>query len=339
MTRPPISCSIDLESPGKRVGFLRLAWSDVENAYGVIPVPIAVVRGGEGPTGLVTAGVHGDEYEGLLIARRLIAEIAPAEVAGRLIVMPGVNWPAVLARARTSPIDQQNMNRAFPGDAQDGPTAMIADFIERVLLPGVDVAIDLHSGGTKSIYSPCGYVYGMGAPAFRANKLAAAHAFGAPATVVVTATSSSGSLSSACERHGVPMVATELGGGARLDAGAFRIGRDGTRNLLRHAGVLRGAPVPTRTALLHTRSAESFVMAPIDGLFEPARGLGEDVAAGALAGMIWPMDDLERPPVEVPFAAAGRVLCVRTTPLVRRGDFLCHTGSPIGDVEFLDGLG
>ncbi len=337
MMRATVGCSIDLWAPGKRIGHLRLSWSDDENAYGVIPVPIAVIRGGDGPTALVTAGVHGDEYEGLTIARGLIAETRLDDVRGRLIIMPGVNWPAVLARARVSPIDRQNMNRAFPGAEQNGPTALIADFIERILLPRVDLAIDLHSGGTKSIYTPCGYVYGMGERGFRERKLAAAHAFGAPATAVVTATSSSGSLSSACERHGVVMVATELGGGARLDAQALRIGREGTRNLLRHAGVLAGAPRATRTALFHTQSAEAYVMAPIDGLFEAFRDLGDDVPAGDVAGRLWPMDDLERPPVDVPFAAAGRILCVRTNPLVRRGDFLCHTGAPIGDEQFLDG--
>lgn len=335
MGAPPLACSIDLDASGKRLGFLRLSWSDNERAYGVIPVPIAVIRGGDGPTALVTAGVHGDEYEGLLIARRLIAETQPGDIAGRLIIMAGVNWPAVEARTRTSPIDQQNMNRAFPGDARGGPTAMIADFIERALLPAVDVALDLHSGGTKSIYTPCGYVYGMGAPAFRQRKLAAAHAFGAPVTAVVNATSSSGSLSAACERHGVPMVATELGGGARLDSAAFDIGMEGALNLLRHAGVMGGRARVTRTELHLTASAQAYLMAPIDGLFEGFHGLGAMVRAGEMAGRIWPMDDLSRDPVPVAFGAAGRILCLRTMPMVKRGDFLLHTGAPIDDADFL----
>lgn len=330
-----VTCSIDLSASGRRIGHLRLSWSDDERAYGVIPVPIAVIRGGVGPTALVTAGVHGDEYEGMVIARRLIAECSPETTPGRLIIMPGVNWPAVEARTRTSPIDRQNMNRAFPGDPSSGPTAMIADFIERQLLPEVDLAIDLHSGGTKSIYTPCGYVYGMGERAFRDRKLAAAHAFGAPLTAVVTATSSTGSLSAACERHGVPMVATELGGGARFDREAFAIGIAGTLNLLRHAGVLAGPVRASRTALHHTASAAAYLMAPVDGLFEADHSLGDVVEAGQRAGAIWPMDDLAREPVPVHFGAAGRVLCVRTMPMVKRGDFLAHTGTPMTDGQFL----
>jgi uncharacterized protein len=335
MAPSALTASIDLEGIGKRIGHLRLSWSDNAHAYGVIPVPIAVIRGGDGPTALVTAGVHGDEYEGLVIARKLIAELEPDTVPGRLIIMPAVNWPAVEGRTRTSPIDQQNMNRAFPGDPSSGPTAMIADFIERILLPQVSVAIDLHSGGTKSAFTPCGYVYGMGEPSFRARKLAAAHAFGAPVTAVVMATSSGGSLSSACERHGVVMVATELGGGAMFNQDAFRIGWDGTLNLLRHAGVLAGTGLPTRTALHHTASADAFVMAPIDGLFEACAALDGTVSAGDMAGCIWPMDDLARPPVPLHFGAFGKVLCQRTMPMVRRGDYLCHTGHPITDKEFL----
>lgn len=337
---PLLRASTDLAGPGKRIGHLDLSWSDDEHAYGLIPVPIAVLAGQRpGPTALVTAGVHGDEYEGLVIARRLIREIDPAALTGRIIVMPAANLPAVRARARTSPIDRQNMNRAFPGDEATGPTQMIARFIERALLPEIDIALDLHSGGTQSIYAPCGYVYEMGDASFRARKLAACHAFGAPLTAAVAATSSGGSLSAACERAGVPMVATELGGGARLDLSALDIGWRGALNLLRHAGILRGEPEPTRTRIMRTASRDCFVMATIDGLYESCVGPGQEVAAGDLAGRIWPTDDLSRDPVEQRFAVGGTVLCCRTMPMVVRGDYLCHSGQPISDAQFLEVTG
>lgn len=332
---PILRPSIDLRAPGRHIGHLDLSWSDDAHAYGVIPVPIAVLAGAPGPTALVTAGVHGDEYEGLVIARRLIRETDPARLTGRIIVMPAANLPAVRARARTSPIDRQNMNRAFPGDDGDGPTQLIARFIEQVLLPQADIALDLHSGGTQSIYAPCGYVYEMGPAEFRARKLAACHAFGAPLTAAVSATSSGGSLSAACERAGVPMVATELGGGARLDGEALAIGWRGTLNLLRHAGILAGPAEPTRTQVMRTVSRACFVMASIDGLFESCVAPGQAVAAGDPAGRIWPMDDLSREPVEQRFAEGGTVLCCRTMPMVTRGDHLAHTGMPIGDDDFL----
>jgi predicted deacylase len=293
-----------------------------------------VIANGKGLSALVTAGVHGDEYEGQVIARRLLSQVSPDEVTGRIVIMPGVNWPAVRARRRVSPIDHRNMNRAFPGDNASGPTAMIADFIERALLPGMKYAVDLHSGGTQSIYAPCGYVYGTGDRAFRDRKLAAAHAFGAPRTAVVARTTSSGSLSAACDRHGVVMVSTELRGGAALEHEAIGIGWDGTLNLLRHAGILSGKTKSFRTVLLHTPDRAAFVMATIDGLFEHSVEVGADVEAGSPAGTIWPIDDLARDPVELRFAVGGTVLARRTMPMVSRGDYVCHVGEPMSDDQF-----
>ncbi len=63
---------IDFEAPGRQVSSLRLGHSDDKNAYGIIPIPITVPAGGAGPTVLLTAGNHRDEYEGQIILRKLI---------------------------------------------------------------------------------------------------------------------------------------------------------------------------------------------------------------------------------------------------------------------------
>ena len=65
-------------------------------------MPIACIGDGRGPTVLVTAGNHGDEHEGRIIARRLVRELDPAQVHGRLIVMPALNYPAVLEDSSAS---------------------------------------------------------------------------------------------------------------------------------------------------------------------------------------------------------------------------------------------
>lgn len=330
-----VTANIDLTQPGKRLGHLEVIWSDNVHAYGVIPVPIAIISSSPGPCVLVTAGVHGDEYEGLVIARRLLRDIEPAQMTGTIILMPAVNLPAVRTAARVSPIDGGNMNRAFPGDAMQGPTGIIARFIEDQILPRTQFAVDLHSGGTRSIYTPCAYVYAFGNTAFRKRKLAASHAFGLPHTTVVAATSSGGSLSAACERHNVVMVAAELGGGALLDRNAMDLGYEATRAFLCHAGVLAGDVTERRTSLVHVESRQSSVMSRIDGMFEHAVDVGVDVEAGQIAGRVWPMDDPARAPLVLKFEVAGTVLARRATPLVLAGDTVCHTGRRISDHEFL----
>ena len=103
---------------------------------------------------LLTSGVHGDEYEGQVTLSGLIQEIDPADVTGRIIVLPMANYPAAKAGLRTSPIDELNLNRVFPGQADGSPTLMLAHYMQSVLMPLADYALDLHSGGSSLMYLP-----------------------------------------------------------------------------------------------------------------------------------------------------------------------------------------
>ena len=50
--------------------------------------PMAVIRNGEGPSILLMAGNHGDEYEGQDTLARLIHDLEGSDIRGRVIVMP-----------------------------------------------------------------------------------------------------------------------------------------------------------------------------------------------------------------------------------------------------------
>jgi predicted deacylase len=323
MTR--ISCSIPLDAPGLHIGHLGVPFSDDAHAYGVIPAPIAVLGGAPGPTVLLSAGVHGDEYEGQIVLRRLLRDLDPARLAGRLILLPALNLPAVRAARRCSPVDGANMNRAFPGDPDGGPTAQLAHYVEQELLPRCQAAVDLHSGGTASEYLPCAYVY-AGGPMAEA-KMRLARAFGAPLSVLVGTTAETRSLSAACERCGIPMIATELGGGARVDAGALAVADGGVRAVLRHLGLLPPEPADSarRTRFVEVPGRAHFLMCPASGLFEPLVELGTTVEAGTLAGWAHDIDDPATAPVAVHFAAPGIVVARRLPALARRGDYLFTT--------------
>lgn len=130
-----IKSEIDLDAAGKHVGYLRLPHSVRRSAYGWLPIPIASIKRGEGPVFIVTAGSHGDEYEGQIIVSSLIREISPEMVNGQIIILPMLNFPAADAGTRTSPLDDGNLNRLFPGVQSGTPTQVIAHFVEHVLLP------------------------------------------------------------------------------------------------------------------------------------------------------------------------------------------------------------
>ena len=64
-----LQCSIDLEKSGTQVGYLKLIHSDDRYSCSTIPVPIVSMKNGDGPSVLVSAGVHVDEYAGIASIR------------------------------------------------------------------------------------------------------------------------------------------------------------------------------------------------------------------------------------------------------------------------------
>src|SRR5204862_2768109 len=120
-----------------------------------VMVPITKISRGKGPTVLVLAGNHGDEYQGQIAIMKLARELTPAMVTGRVILIPSLNFPAAKAGTRLSPLDGMNMNRAFPGQSEGPVTSQIAHYLTNVLFPLSDVVIDIHSGGRSMEFVPC----------------------------------------------------------------------------------------------------------------------------------------------------------------------------------------
>ena len=128
MTSEPsfIAASVDYQRDGKQYGHLLVPHSRNESAWGTLMIPIVCIRGGDGPTMLLTGGNHGDEYEAPLAILKLARRLRAEDLRGRLIAMPALNLPAMRADQRLSPIDGANMNRAFPGHARGSITQRIA---------------------------------------------------------------------------------------------------------------------------------------------------------------------------------------------------------------------
>ncbi|HEV8259083.1 MAG TPA: succinylglutamate desuccinylase/aspartoacylase family protein, partial [Casimicrobiaceae bacterium] len=246
--RSRISTDLDFSRDGRQCGFLSVPHSTHESAYGRIQLPIVCVKNGDGPTALLVAGNHGDEYEGQIALIRLCQTLEPTHVRGRVIVLPAANLPAVVASRRSSPLDNGNLNRAFPGDPDGGPTAMIAHYIESVLLPMTSYALDLHSGGASLVYSPCALVRDQGTPEHVAKTFAALEAFG-PSLAYVTDGRNQGAertFHAAADRCGVVVITAELGGGGYVEPEGLRLAEEGIRRFLHHIGILGEAPTPSR---------------------------------------------------------------------------------------------
>ncbi len=326
MTSPKLlsrlTLNVDLVASGKHVGDLMLRWSDNSNPLGYHPIPVISLKGAPGPTVLITGGTHGDEFEGPAAMMRLADKIDCQALTGQVILLPALNAPAFSTSSRASPLDGVNLNRAFPGDANGGPTAMIADYIERVLLPRCDGAIDLHSGGKASFFAPCALATQTSAPDLRAANLALARAFGLPLIWELGANNDNRSLNSAAERAGVPMIATELGGGGGVDPNITDVTEAGLMRCLAHLGVIGDAPTLDQVRRVEIASGQHSIYAPGSGVFDRATSAGQDVKAGEIAGRFHFVMEPERPSISLRFAADGFVLAHTCRGNVSRGELL-----------------
>ncbi len=335
--RSRLISEVDFDAEGRQTGFIRLFHSVHRSAYGFIPIPIVVIRNGDGPTALFVSGNHGDEYEGQVALSNLAKSLDPSMIKGRVIILPMANFPAAMAGTRTSPIDEGNLNRTFPGNPDGTVTQQIAFFIEHVLIPMADVVCDLHSGGSSLMYVPCALIKKSADPKRHAQHLALLKAFGSPLAYMSgggNGTGTDSTLMGGVERAGKLSVGTELGGSGQVTPAALAIVERGLRNVLVHMGIL---PKKMRvkgeeTRFLDVGGPEYFVYAPDNGVFEPVADLGDQVKKGQVAGRIHFPETPWAPAVEFRFARDGYVLCKRVPSRAMRGDCLFHLGSDAGAV-------
>lgn len=318
-----LKSTIDLDAEGCHVGDVMLRWSDNTNPLGYHPVPILSFRNGSGPTVLIAGGTHGDEFEGPVAIMRLATLLRSEKINGQVLLMPALNAPAVAASSRVSSLDGANLNRIFPGDTDGGPTAMLADFVERVLLSRCDAVIDLHSGGKASVFAPCSLTTGLPDPVLAKSNKALARAFGLPLNWVLGEHNDNRSLNAAAARAGVPMIAAELGGGGGVDPVLTVQAEAGLRNCLVHLGILPGTfQGAGQMRQVRIASPLQSVFAPSGGLFDRQAEAGQDVEAGRPAGMLhFPLEPGRRS-LTLTFPETGFVLAHGHRGMVRRGELL-----------------
>ena len=312
-----------LPSDGKTAGFIKVPYSSNTSAYGFIPVPFVVAGPATGPKALLMAGTYGDEAECQIALARVARALDPAQLQGQVIILPMANEPAAQAGMRNSPIDHVSLGRSYPGDVFGSPTEVIAQYVERFLMPQCDVVVDVHSSGDSLNYLPCVMTIAHADRAEMNRRLALAFAFGAPLALISHSFEERNS-SGAAKRAGTVRVGTEISGDNTVDMTV-----EGVANVLKWAGILKtdedGTTLePPAHEILEVHPENDYVYALSSGMFEPAVQLGAVVKTGDCAGYI---HDTSRPlaePDEVHFTSAGKVVCIRPSGHAQRGDCLMH---------------
>jgi len=325
----PIVAGVDFDQRGVQHGHLRLPWSRDDSAWGSVMIPISVISNGDGPTALLTGANHGDEYEGPIALFNLARTLRPEDISGRVIIVPAMNYPAFRAGRRTSPIDGGNMNRIFPGRPDGTVTEKIADYFQRTLLPMADVVLDFHSGGRTLDFVPFAAAHILPDKEQEARCRAAMEAFNAPYSLSMLEIDAVGMYDSAAEEMGKTFVTTELSGGGTASAYTAGIAKKGVRNLLIHAGILKGELEIAPSQRLDTPDGRCFVFAQDEGLFEPVVDLGDSVQEGQVIALVHPVDRTGGEP-KAYHARLDGIFAGRHFPgLIKQGDFLAMIAVPV----------
>lgn len=280
--------------------------------------PVLTARGREpGPTLVVSANVHGDEYEGVRAIFETFDALDPEVMRGDLLAVPVVNSPAFWAGTRISPLDQVNLARTFPGDASGTPSQQLAWHFAHSVIARADLYLDLHSAGIR-YRMPSMAGYNAADPRGRA----AAEAFGASVIWGHPPPMDPGRTVSFAEDRKIPWLYTEARGAGRIHPEDLAMMNRGIRNLLCHLGILTEAPQRAAIAvrLFGNGNTDIASNAAHDGFLIKHVEVLEPVQAGELLGRLvnvaGELIEEYRAPI------AGIVALAREFPVVCAGDRL-----------------
>ena len=287
-------------------------------------LPLLTVTGTEpGPTLVVFAGVHGDEYEGVEAIHRVAKQVSPPALRGALLMVPVCNMAAYATATRNSPVDGLNLARVFPGSETGTLTQQIAHWLKQKLISAADFLIDLHSAGiVGDIPTMAGYIHSDDDVGRRS--LAAARVFGAPVLWGHPPPAPPGRTLTASLELGVPCLYTEAAGAGRARPQDVDCFTRGVFNVMRHLDMLEGEPAPTPPPLhlLGEGNMDEVTSAPMAGYFRPHVELLDEVQSGQLVGAIH--DPLGNVLAELRAEKDGIVIMRRGLHRVLSGDGLIH---------------
>lgn len=336
-----VSSSIDLNAEGKATGYLIIGDSTNNSGWATFNVPIIKVKNGVGPTVLVLAGNHGDEYEGQFAAATLAHELKASDVKGRIIIIPCLSQEASKAGTRHWPTGV-NFNRSFPGNENGAVSDKLAHYLTTELFPMSDAVMDIHSGGRGMYFLPCSHMVWAKDKKQRAKMFASMLAWNTSHHLIFPeqpGTNPASLLPGEAERQGKTLFTTELGGAGIATFETTQLAKDGLKNALRTCGVIDGAP-KSRVELglsapifVDMRGPNAYHSATHTGLYENIIGLGKAVKKGEVIGLIHEMDHPDTPAVQIFAQQDGVVGVMRGFPRVTPGDVVAVIGKPYSSTD------
>jgi uncharacterized protein len=273
---------------------------------------VHILRGGDGPTLGLIAGIHGDEIPGVRCIREVLTTLTPDTVRGTVIAVPVANPIAWQAQQRVTPertVDRANLARVFNSparpDARDDRSASlarrIAAALERTVYRAITHQIDYHCYGRDTMVRIALYRTDQDATA-RETSARMVRAFGLG--VIQAVVGSPGTTAAYAAERAIPTCVVEMGGThiyRETEDGVVRLGTGGALRVMQTLGMLSAAPpaverqlIVERTVAISPQTSGYYLPGyDLEDLFSPAHPCGIAVHAGQVVGHLFDTYTLE----------------------------------------------
>jgi len=312
-------------APGQKAnGFLEIpAGSDAATS-----IPVVVLNGAKpGPTLALVSGSHGTEYASVIALEKLIPVLDPAQLSGKVILIPLVNIPSFEQKVpHLNPVDGKSMNRMYPGKADGTQTERVSFAITKQVVERSDYLIDYHGGDLDENLVPYTYWPKSGNAQQDAITHDMAVAFGLN-IIIITADrpkdpNASRYLDNTANTRGKPAIAAEAGYAGTVQTDDVQALVNGTLSVMRYLKMLPGAATladhPTWIGKIDTVASEQ------TGIFYPLVTRGAYVEQGARLGYV--TDYFGKTIFEARAPASGVVLYICSVPSMKKGDTVGYVG-------------
>ena len=283
-----------------------------------VEVPVIIERARQdGPCLLLSAGIHGDEVNGVEIVRQIITKGYNKPDVGMVICIPIVNIFGFINQSRSLP-DGRDLNRVFPGSASGSLASRFAHALVTEIVPHIDYCIDYHTGAANRFNYTQIRINGRDQESKRL-----AQVFGTK--FILQAKNREKSFREAATLLSKKVLLFEGGKSLNLDRRVTQVGISGALRVMDHLGLrsLKGnesmVPVENESFVIEE---SLWVRAKFSGMYRSQVALGSWVKKGDVLGTISnPFGDYEK---QVRAPNEGYVICNNHAPIVNQGDALVH---------------
>jgi uncharacterized protein len=288
-----------------------------------LKIPIIVSRSKiDGPTVLFSAGIHGDEINGVEIVRQIITKKINKPKTGTVICIPIINMFGFVNMSRQFP-DGRDLNRVFPGSKKGSLASRFAYHILTEIMPLVDYAVDFHAGGASRFNAPQ-IRLAPNSPELKTL----ADVFNAPFTLY--SKKIAGSFRNSSSKLNVKMLLFEGGKSLDINESIADAGVDGVKRILSHLNMLdpkHGIQKQQENTIYIEKSA--WIRAKCSGLLHDSGYIGSFVKKGTILATITdPFGKFER---KVKAPNDGYIINANHSPIVYQGDAIYHISKTLGD--------